>query len=148
VTLAKLQAAQGRFQARGLPEAPVLCADTTVFLGNEILGKPADAADARRTLCLLSGRVHQVATAVALAWAGRRGLRLSVSSVQFATLSPEVIDAYVASGDCFGKAGAYAIQSSLAAWISRIEGSYSGIMGLPLFETGELLREIGFSPKP
>jgi septum formation protein len=140
VTVLKLRAAVARLAARGLPPAPVLCADTTVALGRRILGKPADAADAARTLGLLSGRTHRVLTAVAL-HDGRRSRRaLNVSHVRFATLPARVIDAYVVSGDAFGKAGAYAIQSALAGWIEHIDGSHSGIMGLPLFETAQLLR--------
>ena len=143
VTAAKLRAALVRRAARGLPAAPVLCADTTVALGRRILGKPADAAEAAATLRLLSGRSHRVLTAVAL-HDGRRSHRaLSTSHVRFAELPPRVIDAYVASGDAFGKAGAYAIQSALAGWIVHIDGSHSGIMGLPLFETAQLLRAAG-----
>ena len=140
VTRAKLAAARKRLQSRGLPPAPILCADTTVALGRRILGKPADAADAAATLSALSGRSHRVLTAVAV-WDGRRtGFALSDSHVRFARLPAEVIEAYVASGEPFGKAGSYAIQSSLAGWIERIAGSYSGIMGLPLYETTQLLR--------
>ena len=143
VTLAKLVAARRRLSLKGLPDAPILCADTTVALGRRILGKPLDAADACATLRLLSGQTHRVITAVALA-AGRRTLRAtSVSHVHFAELPEAVIQAYVASGEPFGKAGAYAIQSSLAGWIARIDGSHSGIMGLPLFETAQLLRKAG-----
>jgi septum formation protein len=140
VTRAKLAAARRRCAARDLPEAPILCADTTVALGRRILGKPADAADASATLAALSGRSHRVLTAVAV-WDGRRtGFALSDSHVRFAVLPREVIAAYVAGGEPFGKAGSYAIQSSLAGWIERIAGSYSGIMGLPLYETTQLLR--------
>ncbi len=143
VTAAKLKAALLRLKARGLPPAPVLCADTTVALGRSILGKPADASDAARTLALLSGRTHRVLTAVALHDGRRARHRLSTSHVRFAVLPPAVISAYVASGDAHGKAGAYAIQSALAGWISHIEGSHSSIMGLPLFETAQLLRQAG-----
>jgi septum formation protein len=143
VTRAKLKAARERLLRRGLPPAPVLCADTTVALGRRILGKPADAADAQATLEALSGRTHRVLTAVAV-WNGRRSaFALSDSTVRFAPLPAAVIDAYVAGGEPFGKAGAYAIQSSLAGWIERIAGSYSGIMGLPLYETTQLLRRAG-----
>lgn len=143
VTAAKLRAAVARRLKRGLPAAPVLCADTTVALGRRILGKPANADDARATLGLLSGRTHRVLTAVAL-HDGRRMRRvLSTSHVRFAPLPGSVIDAYVASGDAFGKAGSYAIQSALAGWIAHIDGSHSGIMGLPLFETTQLLRAAG-----
>ena len=143
VTRAKLHAARRRLKASGLAAAPILCADTTVALGRRILGKPVDADDAAATLQLLSGRTHRVLTAVAAASGRRERLVVSVSRVRFARLPPDVIDAYVASGEPFGKAGAYAIQSAFAGWIEHVEGSYSGIMGLPLFETTQLLREVG-----
>ena len=145
VTQLKLAAAVARLRQRGLPPAPVLCADTTVALGARIFGKPADAADALATLRRLSGRTHRVMTAVALASASGRARtsRLSVSTVRFAPVPDDVLEAYVASGEPFGKAGAYAIQSRIAAWIERIGGSYSGIMGLPLHETAQLLLAAG-----
>ncbi len=143
VTAAKLRAAVARRAARGLPSAPVLCADTTVALGRRILGKPADAADAAATLRLLSGRTHRVLTAVAVHDGQRMRRALNTSHVRFADLPSSVIDAYVASGDAFDKAGAYAIQSALAGWIEHIAGSHSSIMGLPLFETAQLLRAAG-----
>ena len=143
VTRAKLDAARARWAERGLPAAPILTADTTVALGRRILGKPADAAHAREMLRALSGRTHRVLSAVAL-WTGTRRLQaLSLSHVRFARLPAAVIAAYVASGEPFGKAGGYAIQSALAGWIEHIEGSYSGIMGLPLGETSALLRRAG-----
>ena len=145
VTLAKLHAARRRLKASGLPAAPILCADTTVALGRRILGKPADAADAVATLMLLSGRTHRVLTAVAVASGRREQLALSVSRVRFAVLPADVISAYVASGEPFGKAGAYAVQSAFAGWIEHVEGSYSAIMGLPLFETTQLLRTLGIT---
>lgn len=139
VTRAKLAAARARLVQRALACAPILCADTTVALGRRILGKPADAADARATLEALSGHTHRVLTAVAV-WDGRRALQaLSVSHVRFAPLSAAVVEAYIASGEPFGKAGAYAIQGALAGWIEHIEGSHSGIMGLPLHEAAKLL---------
>lgn len=144
VTAAKLDAALLRRASRGLPVAPILCADTTVALDDLILGKPADAADAARTLALLGGRSHRVITAVAVADDTRRAAALQVSQVEFAPLSAAQIERYVASGEPFGKAGAYAIQSQAAAWIVRIAGSYSGIMGLPLFETAQLLGKFDF----
>jgi len=144
VTGAKLDAALQRLAQRGLPEAPVLCADTTVAVDDLILGKPEDEADAARMLRLLSGREHRVITAVSVAGAGRRVAALSVSRVHFAALDEACIARYVASREPFGKAGAYAIQSQLAAWIARIDGSYSGIMGLPLFETARALEQFGF----
>lgn len=145
VTQLKLDAALARRKTRGLPPAPVLCADTTVALGARIFGKPVDAADAQATLARLSGRTHRVMTAVAVASAsGRvRDARLSVSTVRFAPMPADVIAHYVASGEPFGKAGAYAIQSRIAGWIERIAGSYSGIMGLPLHETAQLLLAAG-----
>jgi septum formation protein len=141
VTLAKLHAARQRLKARRLPAAPILCSDTTVALGRRLLGKPADAAGAQATLEHLSGRTHRVITAVALGWGRTQALAISVSRVHFVPLSAEQIERYVASGEPFGKAGAYAIQSTAAAWISHIEGSYSGIMGLPLYETAQLLKQ-------
>jgi septum formation protein len=143
VTLAKLAAARVRLQRSGKPAAPILCADTTVALGRRILGKPRDADDAVATLHALSGRTHRVLTAVAVASGRRRWLAVNVSRVHFASIPPRAIAAYVASGEPFGKAGAYAIQSRFAAWIERIEGSHSGIMGLPLYETAQLLRKAG-----
>ena len=141
ITMLKLQAARTRLRARGLPPAPILCSDTTVALGRRILGKPADAAEARAMLQALSGRSHRVLTAVALGLPRRTLAGLSVSTVRFAELDVALIDAYIASGQPFGKAGAYAIQSQLAGWIPQVRGSHSAIMGLPLFETAQLLRQ-------
>jgi septum formation protein len=143
VTRAKLKAAIARRAARGLVAAPILCADTTVALGRTILGKPADAADAVRMLSLLAGRTHRVITSVAVAANGRMHLATSVSHVRFAALSRARIARYVAGGEPFGKAGAYAIQGAAGAWIERIAGSYTGIMGLPLHETAALLERAG-----
>jgi septum formation protein len=143
VTALKLEAAMARLKRRGLPAAPVLCADTTVALGRRILGKPADAAEARRMLADLSGRPHRVLTAVAVGKGARRWTALSASSVVFDALTPTQIRRYVEGGEPMGKAGAYAIQSALAGWIGHIEGSHSGIMGLPLFETAQLLKKAG-----
>jgi len=144
VTAAKLDAALARLAARGLTPAPILCADTTVAVDNLILGKPQSDADAARMLGLMSGRTHRVITAVAVADASRRAATLNASQVEFAPLSAAQIERYVASREPFGKAGAYAIQSQAAAWIVKIAGSYSGIMGLPLFETATLLDKFGF----
>lgn len=143
VTAAKLDAALQRRAARGLAPAPILCADTTVAVDDLILGKPADDADAARMLGLMSGRTHRVITAVTVADATQRVAALNVSHVEFAPLSAGQIERYVASREPFGKAGAYAIQSQAAAWIVNIAGSYSGIMGLPLFETASLLAKFG-----
>lgn len=143
VTRAKLAAARQRLMRRGWTSAPVLCSDTTVSVGRKILGKPADAAEATAFLQRLSGRTHRVMTAVAL-WDGRRSrVAVSLSMVRMAVLPADVLARYVESGEPFGKAGAYAVQSSIAGWIERMTGSYSGIMGLPLYETAQLLRQAG-----
>jgi septum formation protein len=145
VTLAKSAAALLRWKKSGLPWAPILCADTTVSLPNnpdgEILGKPADAADAMRILSMLSGKVHEVLSSVAVTInPDEKPIQLvQVSEVQFADLSIEQINAYIASGEPFGKAGAYGIQGLGGAFIPSIQGSYSGIMGLPIYETRLLL---------
>ena len=144
VTRLKLDAALARLKRRGLPAAPVLCSDTTVALGRTIYGKPEDAGDAARMLGALAGRTHRVLTAVALGTARRREQALSVSRVTFADMSRQQIAAYVASGEPMGKAGAYAVQGRAAAYISHIAGSYSGIMGLPVYETAQLLSSFGF----
>ncbi len=143
VTALKLDAAVARLRRRGLASAPVLCADTSVALGRRILGKPEDPADARRMLTLLSGATHRVLTAVALQHGQQRHAALSISRVRFATLTKLQIARYVDSGEPLGKAGAYAIQGAAAAFIERTSGSYSGIMGLPLFETAQLLLQAG-----
>ena len=144
VTLLKLGAALTRMKRRGLPAAPVLCSDTTVALGRTILGKPDDANHAQQMLAALSGRTHRVMTSVVVGSARKHVQTLSVSSVRFATLTRTQIKSYVASGEPIGKAGAYAVQGRAAAYIEHISGSYSGIMGLPMFETAQLLREFGF----
>lgn len=143
VTALKLDAAVARLKCLGLPPAPVLCADTTVALGREILGKPADEADARRILQQLSGQTHRVLTAVAVQSGRKRVAAVSESWVRFAAMTPAQIKAYVASGEPMGKAGAYGVQGRAASHIEQIRGSYSGIMGLPLFETATLLRSVG-----
>jgi septum formation protein len=145
VTALKLDAAVARLRRRGLADAPVLCADTTVALGRTILGKPEDAADAARMLRLLSGATHRVLTAVALQHGAQRHAALSVSRVRFANITDAQIARYAESGEPLGKAGAYAIQGAAAAFIEHISGSYSGIMGLPMFETAGLLRNAGFN---
>ena len=141
VTRLKLEAAMRRRIVRGLPDAPVLCADTTVALGRSILGKPRDAVDAARMLARLSGRNHRVLTFVAVGQGARVVQALSVSQVRLVAMSAAEIDLYVASGEPMGKAGAYAVQGLAAAYIARISGSYSGIMGLPLYETAHTLRQ-------
>ncbi len=144
VTGLKLDAALARLKRRGLPGQPVLCSDTTVAFGRTIYGKPVDEADARRMLGALCGKTHRVLTAVAIGTARRRWHALSESRVTFAPMTRGQIYAYVATGEPLGKAGAYAVQGHAAAFISHISGSYSGIMGLPMFETAQLLKSAGF----
>lgn len=157
VARAKAEAALARLLASDLERRPVLAADTTVALGGRLLAKPADADEAARMLGLLQGRVHRVLTAVAVARppaspgqgiAGTSGamrieVRLQTSRVRMRRLAAAEIAAYIASGEPFGKAGGYAIQGRAAAFITRIDGSHSGIMGLPLFETAQMLRRAG-----
>ncbi len=150
VTLLKLEAALNRMKRRGLPLAPVLCSDTTVALGKTILGKPDDTKHAAQILGALSGQTHRVLTSVAIGTLSKAGKplkteqALSVSNVRFAQLARTQIQNYVASREPMGKAGAYAVQGRAAAYIEHISGSYSGIMGLPMFETAQLLRAFGF----
>jgi septum formation protein len=139
VTALKLDAAVARMKKRGLPARPVICSDTTVAMGRTIYGKPENEADAVRMLSELQGRSHRVLTAVAMQSGKKRVQALSVSKVTFAAMTRKQIAAYVASGEPMGKAGAYAIQGRVAAYISHISGSYSGIMGLPMHETATLL---------
>ena len=144
VTHMKVQAAWQRVvMRRGLQRKPVLAADTTVALGEQILGKPADRADAERILSILSGTQHVVLTAVAIGFEDRYEMAVSRSLVTFMPLDAARIAAYVQSGESFDKAGAYAIQGRAGAFVERIEGSYSGIMGLPLHETAALLGKFG-----
>ncbi|WP_066707525.1 Maf family protein [Curvibacter delicatus] len=144
VTQLKLEASLARLKRRGLPSAPVLCSDTTVALGRTIYGKPANAGDAARMLGELAGRTHRVLTAVAVGTARRREQALCVSRVTFVPMNRHQIQAYVDGGEPMGKAGAYAVQGRAAAFISHISGSYSGIMGLPMYETAQLLHTFGF----
>ena len=143
VTSLKLDAALQRCKRRGLKAAPILCSDTTVALNRTIYGKPLDTADARRMLGELSGKTHRVLTAVTIGTARKRVQVMSESRVTFASMSPSQIRAYVESGEPLGKAGAYAVQGRAAANISHISGSFSGIMGLPVFETARLLQSMG-----
>ncbi|WP_423196417.1 dTTP/UTP pyrophosphatase [Cupriavidus sp. H19C3] len=139
----KAEAAQRRRERRGLPPCPILTSDTTVCRGGDILGKPGDAAEAAAMLASLSGTTHRVLTAVTVVSTLGARHALSISDVTFRPVSAAEIDRYVASGEPLGKAGAYGIQGRAAEFIERISGSYSGIMGLPLFETAALLREAG-----
>ena len=128
---------------RVMHRKPVLTADTTVTLAGEILGKPADREDAARMLRLLSGTQHRVLTAVAVSFEERLEMAVSESLVTFDPLDDARIIAYVQSGEPFDKAGAYGIQGRAGAFVARLEGSYSGVMGLPLYETANLLRLFG-----
>ena len=143
VTRLKVQAAMRQIHQQSLPFAPVLCADTTVVVDGQILGKPANARQATDMLRLLSGKAHQVLTAVAIGHNQDIQLALSRSRVKFAPMTAADIQDYVASEEPMGKAGAYAIQGRASAFISHVSGSYSGIMGLPLYETTLLLKQIG-----
>lgn len=139
----KARAGDSVAAARHAPPRPVLAADTTVVCEDAIFGKPRDAADAAQMLSRLAGSSHQVMTAVAVALGGQLEIRLSVSRVWFRALDPAEIRRYIAGGEPMDKAGAYAVQGMAASFITRIEGSYSGIMGLPLAETADLLRVHG-----
>lgn len=130
---------------RSSQDRPVLGADTIVVLDDEVLGKPLDHADAESMLARLSGREHQVMTAVALVRAESEAMRLSISRVRFRDITAGECQAYAATGEPDDKAGAYAIQGQAAIFIEHLEGSYSGVMGLPLFETTDLLKEFGIS---
>ncbi len=142
VARAKAEAGWRRMMQRNLPQAPVLAADTTVALDARILGKPADRNHAAAILAALSDQTHQVLTAVALKQADWLESSLSISEVRFKPLAEEEIQQYVASGECDDKAGAYAIQGRAALFIMRLSGSYSGVMGLPLYETGQLIERL------
>lgn len=122
---------------------PVLAADTTVVLNGVVLGKPADAAEAHQMLAALSGSVHAVHTAVALAFNAQIEVVLSTTTVEMMALTEAQIAAYIATGEPHDKAGGYGIQGAAGAWIKRIEGSYTGVMGLPVYETAALLRKFG-----
>ena len=143
VTHLKLDAAMARLKRRGLTAAPILCSDTTVALGRVIYGKPEDAQDAKRMLAELSGSTHRVLTAVAVQYGHKRLDALSTSKVTFEAMTSRQISTYVATGEPLGKAGAYAVQGRAALHIMRIDGSYSGIMGLPIRETALLLKAAG-----
>ncbi len=141
--VAREKAGAGLLKVVGNPSAVVLGSDTEVVLDGEVFGKPADDDDARAMLGRLSGRTHQVISAVSLVSPSREAQAVSVSEVTFAALTPEQIDAYVASGEPHGRAGAYAIQGLAESFTTRLSGSYSGVMGLPLYETATLLRQFG-----
>lgn len=129
---------------RNLPAFPVLAADTCVTVDGKIIGKPGNREEASVMLRLLSGRQHEVLSAVAVTFDERMEIRLSCSKITFATLSDERIMRYIITNEPLDKAGAYGIQGYAAAFIQHMEGSYSGVMGLPLFETTELLKAFGY----
>jgi septum formation protein len=143
VARAKAQAGWRRLEQRNLPRAAVLAADTTVAVEGRILGKPADRREAAEMLAALSGRRHQVLTAVVLKYDVQLESATSVSEVGFKVLSKDDIRQYVATGECDDKAGAYAIQGRAAQFVTELHGSFSGVMGLPLYETAELLERMG-----
>ena len=142
VTRLKLRAAMQHIHEQSLAIAPVLCADTTVVVDAQILGKPSDAKQAVQMLHLLSGKTHQVLTAVAIGHNHRILQTISRSRVTFASMTSADIQDYVNSHEPMGKAGAYAIQGRAGGFITHISGSYSGIMGLPLYETAQLLKQL------
>lgn len=149
VRVARVKAEAGwlRMLERRLPQAPVLAADTTVALDDRIFGKAADRAEAATMLAALAGRRHEVLTAVAIKYGAQLESALSVSEVTFRALKAREIDDYVASGEWDDKAGAYAIQGRAARFVAAIRGSHSGIVGLPLFETAQLLERLQASPE-
>ncbi len=144
--LARLKAEAGELarHQRALADWPIVAADTTVTLAGRILGKPADGEEAAAMLRAYSGRSHSVLTGVAVVFQGHMAVALSESMVSFRALSEAEISAYVASCEPFDKAGGYGIQGRAAIFIEHLAGSYSGVMGLPLFETAQLLKEVGF----
>ena len=147
VARAKADAGWRRMLQRNLPHAPVLAADTTVALEGRILGKPADRKEAAAMLAALSGRSHEVLTAIAIQYVDRLESALSRSEVRFKDLAPREIEDYVATGEADDKAGAYAIQGRAARFVAELRGSYSGVMGLPLYETAQMLERLA-GPAP
>jgi len=143
VALEKAVFAHGLLKRRHLTPRPVLTADTTVTIDGQILGKPANALEAAAMLEQLSGRTHQVLTSIAVCSAGFQEQVTQVSEVRFGVLTPQAIAAYCASSEPYDKAGGYGIQGPAAQFIEHIAGSHSGIMGLPLYETAQLLRQAG-----
>jgi septum formation protein len=141
--VAREKAGAGLLTVMAVPHAIVLGADTEVILDDEVFGKPRDADDAAAMLRRLSGRTHHAVTAVSLVNAGREAQAVSVSEVSFAELAEEEIAAYLATGQAEGKAGAYGIQGAAERFVRHLSGSYSGVMGLPLHETSQLLKSFG-----
>lgn len=140
----KASACLSQLEGTALSNQPVLAADTTVVYGGKIFGKPANDVEAIKMLNTLSGSVHHVHTAVALIYEDDVQVVLSSTAVEFMSISSTQIDYYIASGEHQGKAGSYGIQGLAATWIKRIDGSYSGVMGLPLYETAMLLRKVNY----
>ena len=147
VSQAKAEAGYAALKYRNLPAFPVLAADTTVTLDGEIFGKPGDLDQAAEMLRRLSGKEHQVLSAVAIVLEGHAEVALSTSTVRFATLGEERIRRYLLTREYTDKAGGYGIQGYAGAFIEHLSGSYSGVMGLPLFETVQLLKHFGY-PTP
>lgn len=145
VTREKAEAAWNMMLMRRLPVRPVLSADTTVVLDGMIFGKPASRSQAYTMLSSLSGNTHQVLTSIAVHFNQLQLERTQISQVTFATLSEQQINHYCDSQEPYDKAGGYGIQGSAAQFISHIAGSYSGVMGLPLYETAQLLTEAGLT---
>ena len=144
VALDKALHALSYLRARALAERPLLSADTTVALGDRILGKPADAAEAREMLAALSGQTHEVLTAVVVLDGHDIRQALSTSRVRFMPLDAATIERYVASGEPFDKAGGYGIQGHAGVFVAEMQGSFTGIMGLPVHETACLLEQSGY----
>ena len=141
--VAREKAGAGLLKVVAVPGAVVLGGDTEVVLEDEVFGKPRGAADAAAMLARLSGRTHRVISAVSLVSAAREAQAISISEVRFARLDEADIAAYVASGEPMGRAGAYAIQGGAERFVEHLSGSYSGVMGLPLYQTAQLLRDFG-----
>jgi septum formation protein len=138
--VAREKAGAGLLKLAAVSGAVVLAGDTEVVLDDEVFGKPADAADATAMLRRLAGRTHEVISVVWCVSAGRQAHAISTTRVEFAELDAAEIAAYVATGEAMGRAGAYAIQGRAGAFVQRIDGSYTGVMGLPVFETSRLLK--------
>lgn len=145
VTQLKLDAAIRRHERRKSAPGLVLCADTTVSMGSRIFGKPNSSAEAVEMLAQLSGKTHRVLTAIAAQFGTQRAAALSVSHVEFLPMDVQEIERYVATGEPIGKAGAYAMQGLAARYVVKIRGSHSGIVGLPIFETAQLLRQLAWN---
>lgn len=144
VARAKSEHGQTIVNERKLPQRPILSADTTLEFAGKIIGKPADAADATAILQRLSGQTHRVLTGVSVTTAGRTEFVLSSSEVRFRVLESDEIRHYVMTGEPMDKAGAYGIQGRAGIFVEHLAGSYTGVMGLPVCETGELLKRFGF----